>query len=111
VFLQINAVSLITPRSLSGLKRLHEAVSSFQEAIRLQPNLAMAHNDLANALSEQGGKKGALPHWRKAIELDPEYADAHANLAHTLANGAIPTRTHNAKGGLHDGVPCTKWRK
>ena len=51
-----------------------------RRAIALAPNLAAAHHHLANALTEEGDRSGAIASYRRAVELDPADHDAHSNL-------------------------------
>jgi Flp pilus assembly protein TadD len=60
--------------------RRSEAIDHFQEALRLEPKYAKAHNNLATLDAQQGLFKEARKHWEKALELDPTYEDARRNL-------------------------------
>jgi tetratricopeptide (TPR) repeat protein len=71
---------------LLAQKRTSEAVTQFQAALRLDPNLAVTHNSLANALSDQGKIDESLIHYRQAIRLQPQTAAFHYNLAVVLAD-------------------------
>jgi protein O-GlcNAc transferase len=65
------------------LLKLHcvaESASHCRRAIALAPNLAAAHHHLANALTEEGDRRGAIASYRHAFELDPADHDAHSNL-------------------------------
>src|SRR5579885_1700152 len=46
--------------ALQALGRMQEAASSFSQAVRLQPDLAEDHNNLANARYELGQSEPAL---------------------------------------------------
>ncbi len=61
-----------------------EAVSQFQEAIRLQPGYAYAHNNLGVALFEQGQTGKAISQYQEAIRLKRDYAQAYFNLGVAL---------------------------
>jgi tetratricopeptide (TPR) repeat protein len=61
-----------------------EAVASLQEAIRLRPDLAKAHNNLGVALGKLGRRKEALEAWQEAVRLQPEYVEAQFNYAVAL---------------------------
>jgi tetratricopeptide (TPR) repeat protein len=61
-----------------------EAISQFQEAIRLKPDCADSHNNLGNALSRKGQTDEAIRQYHEAIRLNPDFADAHNNLATVL---------------------------
>src|SRR5262249_19324625 len=55
-----------------------------REALRLDPRLALAHNNLGNALADKGDPDGAIAAFREAIRLDPGFALAHNNLGFVL---------------------------
>ncbi len=55
-------------------------MASFQRAIALAPELAEAHNDLGQALLEEGRVDEALAALREALRLRPEFVQAHNNL-------------------------------
>ena len=61
-----------------------EAISQFQEAIRLKPDYAEAHNNLGIALGRKGQTDEAISQFQEAIRLKPDYAEAHNNLARAL---------------------------
>ena len=65
--------------------RLEEGVRRFQEALRLWPQYAEAHNNLGNALAVQGKRGEAEAACRQAIALKPDNALAHNNLGNALA--------------------------
>ncbi len=73
---------------------LNESKRLFEEAIRLDPNYALAHDGLAYCLYSEGflgfvAPKEAMPRAkaavRRAIELDESVAEAHATLGVILA--------------------------
>lgn len=60
------------------------ALNSYQQAIQLKPDYAMAHNNLGNALKNLIRYQEALIAYRTAITLTPNYAEAFYNCALTL---------------------------
>ena len=48
--------------------------------MRLKPDYAKAHNNLAIAYAGQGRFAEAKEHWERAVALDPGYEDARKNL-------------------------------
>ena len=53
---------------------LEGAISQFRTAIKLAPNLAVAHYELALALSRKGEKAEAAEELQRAKQLDPKLA-------------------------------------
>jgi tetratricopeptide (TPR) repeat protein len=64
--------------------QLDEAISQFQEAIRLEPNDAEAYYNLGNALGKKGQADAAINQYQEAIRLKPNYAEARYNLGNAL---------------------------
>jgi tetratricopeptide (TPR) repeat protein len=58
----------------------------FAHAIDVTTDNAMAHNNLAAALDDQGKTEEAIAHYREAIRINPNYADAHNNLGIALGS-------------------------
>jgi tetratricopeptide (TPR) repeat protein len=56
----------------------------WQTTIRLNPNCWMAHNNLGNALLQEGSVDEAITHFQQALQIKPDYADAHYNLGNAL---------------------------
>jgi Flp pilus assembly protein TadD len=70
------------------------AIAALRAAVRLKPDLAVAHNNLGIALAEKGLFDEAVGAYRVAIEIQPRYAEAYSNLGNALgaqgdADGAI----------------------
>jgi Flp pilus assembly protein TadD len=62
-----------------------EAIAHFQRALSLQPNLAEAHNNLANALLQKGRPTEAVAHYQAAVAALPGNPYLINNLAWVLA--------------------------
>jgi len=87
--------------------RLPDAVAHCEEALRLKPDFAQAHNNLANVLAKLPGRMSeALAHFEEALRLDPNYVEAHSNFANALAKipGGGPRPSRITKG------PCASTR-
>ena len=67
-----------------------EGEASLREAIRLQPSLAKAHNNLGVVLAEMGKRTEALACWQETIRLDANYPEGHFNVAVGLAENKQP---------------------
>jgi len=61
-----------------------QAILCYQEAIKLKPNYAEAHNNLGFYFKEINKIDKALLSYREAIKLKPNYAEAHNNLGVSL---------------------------
>ncbi len=66
--------------------RLEEAVASYEQALRLKPDYAEAHNNLGIALMEQGRLEEAVASYEQALRVKPDYAEAHNNLGIALGD-------------------------
>ncbi len=49
--------------------QLDSAIELFREALRLQPQLAEAHESLARALASQGKREEAIQHYQEALRI------------------------------------------
>jgi tetratricopeptide (TPR) repeat protein len=70
--------------ALQNLGRLDEAVSSYDRAIALDPNLFEVHYNRANALRDLGLLEDAIASYERAIELKPGIAEAYSNRGSAL---------------------------
>jgi tetratricopeptide (TPR) repeat protein len=71
--------------SLLDSGRVAEAIPICEEALRLKPGLAEAHNNLGTALAQVHGRlKDAIDQFEEALRLKPDYAEAHYNLGNAL---------------------------
>jgi tetratricopeptide (TPR) repeat protein len=68
--------------------RQDEAITHYQEAIRLEPKVAVFHYNLGVALRDQGRLDEAIGHLRQANELEPTSTLAPPALASTLLQAA-----------------------
>ena len=71
--------------ALAGCGQLDEATAEYRKTIKLRPDYAPAHNNLANVLITQHRADEAIAEYRKAIALNPNYADACNNLGTLFA--------------------------
>jgi len=62
------------------LGRYSEAVESFKQAIRINPDYAEAHYNLGVAYYKLGRYSEAVEAYKQAIRINPDYAEAHYNL-------------------------------
>jgi tetratricopeptide (TPR) repeat protein len=72
--------------SPSAVPAIREAASRLETAVRLDPTSALAHFDLANALSFLPERRSeAAREFRDTLDLEPGLVDAHNNLGKLLA--------------------------
>jgi Flp pilus assembly protein TadD len=70
--------------ALGREKRLDEAVECFEQAIRIDPEFALAHRNLGFARELLGDMAGALVSYRRAVELNPTAVDVLKRLGEAL---------------------------
>ena len=61
-------------------------VSLWSDVVKKSPQKVRAHNNLGNALKNQGKIEEAIAHFNKALQINPGYAKAHNNLGTALAS-------------------------
>jgi tetratricopeptide (TPR) repeat protein len=77
--------------ALLQLHRVAEAEEQFEQALRINPNYADAHNNLGYALMETGKIAEGLEQCEQAVRIKPDYAEAHCNLGNGLMRlGKMP---------------------
>jgi len=57
------------------------AIASFREAIRINPNAAVAYDYLSAAYASVGKLDEAIAYGERAVQIDPSLASVHSNLA------------------------------
>jgi predicted O-linked N-acetylglucosamine transferase (SPINDLY family) len=62
-----------------------DALPALQNAAKLSPQDAEAHNNLGVVLQERGQLDGALASYRNALMIDPGFVEAHYNLGNVLS--------------------------
>lgn len=65
-------------------KEYDAAIAEYREAIRLDPKLSMAYNNLGSALDREQRNSEALAEYREALRLDPKNFFALINLGDDL---------------------------
>jgi len=64
--------------------RVQEAIGHFEQALRINPDLAGAHCNLGVALRRMGRIQEAIKHYEQALRLEPDHAEVHNNLGVAL---------------------------
>ncbi len=72
--------------TLWDLKRFEEALASYEQAIHLDPNFAIAYNGKGNALRDLKRFDEALASYEQAIRLDPNYSLSYCGKGTSLRN-------------------------
>ena len=65
--------------------QVDDAITEYEEALRLKPDFDQAHQELGVLLASHGKVDLALPHLMEAVRLRPDRPEAHRNLAVALA--------------------------
>jgi tetratricopeptide (TPR) repeat protein len=65
--------------------KVSEAIGHYQQALRINPDYAVAHNNLGFALGQAGKLDEAIAHYQQALRINPDYVEAHYNLGMALA--------------------------
>ena len=69
-----------------SLGRYKEAIASYKEALRIEPNYVMAHGHLGDAYTELGQHKEAIAPYKEALRRWPDYVSAHNGLGNAYKN-------------------------
>jgi Flp pilus assembly protein TadD len=64
--------------------RVPEAIQSFRDALRLDPDFPVAHDELGRALERSGRAAEAVEHYKRAVFLQPDYVAAQVDLGNAL---------------------------
>ncbi len=75
--------------------RRGEAVDHFEAALRINPDLAVAHNNIGLCMVEADLYSAAIPHFEKALRIQPDFGEAGNNLGWCL----------NKAGRYADAIP------
>jgi len=79
-----------------------EAEALYTEAIRLDPQMAIAYTNLGNVRFRRGDEPGALSLYHRALSLDPEQPEAHYNVGYVaLEHGDARTAVTHFEQAIH----------
>ncbi|MCJ7729831.1 MAG: tetratricopeptide repeat protein, partial [Sedimentisphaerales bacterium] len=84
--------------ALTESGKLEEAVKEYEKILLIQPQNAVAHNDLAVVFLQQGKTDEAIEHFSQAVRIDPSYTTARDNLNSALAEKQKLQNTDDAEG-------------
>jgi predicted O-linked N-acetylglucosamine transferase (SPINDLY family) len=74
----------------ANLHQPERAISYFEKALEIRPDIAEAHANLGKALSETGRGEDAIASFLRALRIRPDYADAHYSLGVALGAASRP---------------------
>ena len=87
--------------ALAQTGEIEEAITQYEEALRIEPDLADAHYNLGIALARVGRMPEAIEQLEYALQIDPDLAEAHNNLGIDLAqSGRIPEAIEHLERAL-----------
>ena len=69
-----------------GQGKVQEAMSQFEQTLRLEPDCAQAHNNLGIALAQTGSIEEAIAQYEQAMQINPDFAEAHYELGGEFEN-------------------------
>lgn len=93
---------------------LQGARTAFEQAVKLAPNSAEAHNSLGWVLLSQGHIEDAVAQLKTAVKLQPKLLLARINLANALVRISPPPRPRPARrSGSKPQVrkPTARWAR
>jgi len=99
--------------ALSELGRFAEAITAYQQNVRIAPGDVFAHNNLGNALRDSGRPREAMQAYRTAVEINPDYVQGWHNLGLTfyLSRGQVGVAQALQKLQATDPALADVWRK
>lgn len=69
---------------LTGEKKFNEALLKFESAVRFNPNMPMAYNNIASIMARQARYEEAIRYYQRAVDLDPNLIQAMVGLGNAL---------------------------
>ncbi|MBU4345666.1 MAG: tetratricopeptide repeat protein, partial [Proteobacteria bacterium] len=77
-------LSILMALTWFQLRHWANSITLFKHAINITANNSVAHNNLGNALKDQGKISEAIKHFTEALRIKPDYVFAHNNLGNAL---------------------------
>lgn len=69
---------------LIGEEKFNEALLKFENALRINPDIPMAYNNIASIKARQARYGEAIGYYQKAVELEPQFIQAMIGLGNAL---------------------------
>ena len=85
---------------------LDEAQELYQQAIALDPYLAIAYTNLGNIYFRKGNQSEALRLYQHALSLDPSQSEAHYNIGYVMLERAMPANAVSHFEKAVEADPC-----
>ena len=79
---------------------IRDRIQAYKTALSLNPDYTDAHNNMGNALTDQGKLDEAIEAYKTALSLQPDNVEAHYNLSFAFLSC----------GNLKDGLDEYEWR-
>ena len=96
---------------LAQAGKIQDAIEYYEEALRIAPDYAEAHNNLGIALASLGRVEEAVAHYEQALRLNAGYANAHYNLGLALVRLAGRTKQSNIGRRRCGSIPVSPQRR
>jgi tetratricopeptide (TPR) repeat protein len=75
-----------------SLGRVSQAVTHWEEAVRLNPNMSAPYNEIGKAMAQMGeSPQRVIPWFKKAVELAPSVSESRSNLGYAYYSGGAYT--------------------
>ena len=104
VFLKCISLNSNNPNSYNNLgvahknlKNIHDAKLSFEQAITIQPDFYIAHNNLAHCYNDLNFKNRALESFFTSLEINRQNSSALGGIVSLLREGNIDVNQNNLK--------------
>ena len=75
--------------------KLEDAIESYIQALKLNPNFVEVYNNLGNVLKELGRMDEALESYKRALIINPDYLEACYNMAISLTGITFDLHEYN----------------
>ena len=85
-FSEITTISTGGQATAEQIIIIDKAIADYNQAVRLDPNYAVAYKSRGNAYADKGEFNLAIADFNRAIMLDPNYAVAYSNRGITYAD-------------------------
>jgi len=85
----------IAGASNAGLMQFDAAIESYKNALRIMPNYADAHYNMAIILNDHNDPDAAIESYKQAIKIKPDFAESYINMGIILKDKGDPEAAIN----------------